>query len=427
MSPLHLFQAFGVELEYMVVNKTSLAVCPIVDLVLKEAAKLPGAVVEAEGDPEFPNQVELGDIAWSNELTLHVLELKTTAPAAKLEGLDQTFAAHIRRINQMLDERGCMLLPGGMHPTMDPFKEMKLWPHDYSPVYNTFNKIFDCRGHGWANLQAVHLNLPFHGDTDPEDEFGRLHAAVRILLPILPALAASTPVMDGGATGVLDNRLEVYRTNSRRIPAAAGMVVPEPVYTRANYDRVILQEIYRQYAPHDPEGVMRYEWANSRGAIARFMRDTIEVRVLDVQECAAADVAICAGVTAVLRAITEGGLGNLAELRAWPVEPLHEILLSVIRDADQAAVITDSAYLEALGFKGHSCTANELWRHLLSLTLERSPAWPTWRVPLSTILDEGPLARRLLKALGSAPTREHITATYRRLTDCLQANVQFMP
>jgi carboxylate-amine ligase len=418
--PIHLFQAFGVELEYMVVDRATLRVCPVVDQVLKAAAALPGAVVEADGDPEFPNQVELGDIAWSNELTLHVLELKTTAPAARLEGLDGVFASHVRRINELLAARGCMLLPGGMHPTMDPYAEMKLWPHDYSPVYNTFNKIFDCRGHGWANLQAVHLNLPFHGDASPADEFGRLHAAIRILLPILPALAASTPVMDGRITGVLDNRLEVYRTNSRAIPAAAGMVIPEPVYTKSDYEHVILEEIYRQYAPHDPEGTMRYEWANSRGAIARFMRDTIEVRVLDVQECPAADLAICAAITAVLRAICDGKLGDLGELRGWPVQPLHAILLSVIRDGEQA-VIRDAAYLKALGVGGTSATANDVWRSLIERTMPMSP----WEAAIRTILDRGPLARRLLGALGPAPSRDAITATYRRLADCLHDNRLF--
>jgi len=47
---------------------------------------------------------------------------------------------------------------------MDPNREMVIWPHDYSVVYEAFNRIFDCRGHGWANLQAVHLNLPFADD-----------------------------------------------------------------------------------------------------------------------------------------------------------------------------------------------------------------------------------------------------------------------
>jgi hypothetical protein len=90
-------------------------------------------------------------------------------------------------------------------------------------VYEAFDRIFDCRGHGWANLQSAHLNLPF---SDAE-EFGRLHAAIRLLLPILPALAASSPVMDGRLTGRVDSRLDVYRHNARRVPQVSGRVVPE--------------------------------------------------------------------------------------------------------------------------------------------------------------------------------------------------------
>jgi carboxylate-amine ligase len=423
---IHLFQAFGVELEYMVVDRDTLKVRPVVDKVLQEAGKFPGAEVETEGNPDYPNEVVFPDISWSNELTLHVLELKTSEPAKKLEGLDQAFHAHIQRINRMLADMDCMLLPGGMHPTMDPYREMVLWPHDYSEVYSIFNKIFDCRGHGWANLQANHLNLPFTGDTTSEDEFGRLHAAIRFLLPILPALSASTPIMDGRITGVMDNRLEVYRTNSRAIPAAAGKVIPEPAYTRADYERAVLEPIYQQYAPHDPEGTMRYEWANSRGAIARFMRNTIEVRVLDVQECPAMDVAICAGITSVLRAVVEGRLGDLPALRKWQVEPLHAILLDVIRDADQA-VITDSAYLRAWGISGDKVTAGEVWSHLVQQTIAKEPSYPTFKPRLDTLLTKGPLARRLLKAVGEDTSRRQITDVYRQLSDCLFANTPFVP
>ncbi|HYE62487.1 MAG TPA: glutamate-cysteine ligase family protein [Phycisphaerales bacterium] len=425
MPSIHLFEAFGVELEYMVVDRDTLKVRPVVDKLLQEAGKLPGADVEAEGNPDYPNQVEFEDVAWSNELTLHVLELKTTSPAKRLEGLDQQFHRHVTRINQMLADMNCMLLPGGMHPTMDPYKEMVLWPHDYSEVYSIFNWIFDCRGHGWANLQAAHLNLPFDGDDAPDSEFGRLHAAIRFLLPILPALSASTPVMDARVTGVLDNRLEVYRTNSRAIPAAAAMVIPEPVFTRGDYERVILEEIYRQYAPHDPEGTMRYEWANSRGAIARFMRNTIEIRVLDVQECPAMDVAICAAITSVLQAIVDGRLGDLRELRTWEVQPLHAILLEVIRGADEA-VIADSRYLAALGMSEAKATAKEVWSHLVSQTIAREAGYPQFKPQLDVLLSQGPLARRLLRACGPSPDRRKITDTYRQLADCLHANVPFM-
>ena len=52
--------------------------------------------------------------------------------------------------------------------------------------------------------------------------------------------------------------------------------------------------MYDDIAPLDPDAVLQHEWLNARGAIARFDRNTIELRVLDVQECPRADLAICA-------------------------------------------------------------------------------------------------------------------------------------
>jgi hypothetical protein len=421
----HLFQAFGVELEYMVVDRDSLAVRPVVDALLRDLASLPGAAVESAESEGWPDEVSLGPVTVGNELCAHVLELKVTEPAPSLDRLDDAFAASIARLTPVLDRHGVGLLPSGMHPLMNPDREMRLWPHGNSEVYAAFNRIFDCRGHGWANLQACHLNLPFAGADDPEGEFARLHAAVRVLLPLMPALAASTPFMEGRATGMLDNRLEVYRTNSRRIPQAAGLVIPERAYTRADYQRVILDEIYHAYAPHDPAGVLRHEWANSRGAIARFGRSTIEVRVLDVQECPRADLAVVSAVSEVIRALAERRLGNLAALKAWAVEPLHAILLDVIRHADHAS-ISLAPYVRDLGYAGPlPAPAPQVWIGLVDRALQgRRPAWYD---DFRLITDRGCLARRILHAAGSSPTPESITAVYRRLARCLASNTFFTP
>lgn len=80
---------------------------------------------------------------------------------------------------------------------MDPATESRFWPHGDAIVYRTYDRIFGCRSHGWANIQCMHLNLPFAGD----EEFARLHAAARLLLPILPALAANSPAAAGGGCG----------------------------------------------------------------------------------------------------------------------------------------------------------------------------------------------------------------------------------
>ena len=400
VSRLGLFAGYGIELEYMLVDAGSLSVLPVADQVLQAIAG------------ETVSEVAVGKLCWSNELVLHVIELKTNGPSTSLSGLAPVFHEHLQRINALLEPLGGRLMPGAMHPWMDPFRETWLWPHDNSPIYETYNRIFGCRGHGWANLQSVHLNLPFNGD----EEFARLHAAVRLLLPILPALAASSPVMDGKVTGLLDNRLEVYRLNQQRIPSVTGRVIPEPIFTRADYEAKILRAIYRDIAPHDPEGILQEEWLNSRGAIARFERDTIEVRLLDVQECPAADLAIAALIVAVLKALTAESWGSLAEQQLWEIAPLEAILLAAIRDGDEA-LIDDRRYLTAFGFPGERATAGELWRSLAQRLLP--PKEEEFREPLAVILRQGPLARRLLKALGVAPSAGRIREVYGELCTCL--------
>jgi len=409
--PLHLFEAFGVEIEYMIVDADTLDVRAITDRVLAAVAG------------EITSDVEVGAITWSNELAVHVIELKTTEPARSLAPLPAEFNDSVRRINAVLEPLGCRLLPSAMHPWMDPHREMVLWPHDFSVVYEAFNRIFDCRGHGWANLQAVHLNLPFADDA----EFARLHAAIRVVLPILPALAASSPIVDGRPSGLLDTRLDVYRHNARRIPSATGRVIPEPVFSAADYRSVILDPLYAEIAPHDPEGILQEEWLNSRGAIARFERNTIEVRVLDVQECPQADVAICALVADVLEGLAGGRWGDPTLLEAWETAPLAELLLATIRDADQT-VIRDADYLRVFGVAGRGpLSAADLWRHIAqAVGTSGRAADPSVRPAVETILERGPLARRILAAAGSAPPRDRIAAVYRELCECLAAGRMFV-
>ena len=404
---LQLFEALGVELEYMIVAADTLDVRPITDRVMHDVAG------------EYVGEWEQGTISWSNELALHVIELKTTDPAPSPAGLAAAFQDNVRQINDLLAPHGARLMPTAMHPWMDPEREMRLWPHDYSPVYQTFDRIFDCRGHGWANLQSAHLNLPFAGD----EQFGRLHAAIRLLLPLIPALAASSPVVDGVPTGMVDTRLEVYRGNARRVPSVAGLVVPEPCYTRTAYEREILGRIYADLSPHDPEGILRFEWANARGAIARFDRGTIEIRVVDVQECPAADLAIVQAQMSVLRALVAEQFAPYQRQQTVDTRELHHLLLATAQTGEQT-VIDSPEYLAVWGLD-RPITAGELWRHLLESTAANRRLEPQAAAALQTIIDEGPLARRILRAVGAHPSRDALREVYGRLCDCLAQGQMF--
>jgi len=408
-NPLHLFDAFGVELEYMIVDNNSLDVRPITDQLMHAECG------------NIQSDTERGEISWSNELALHAVELKTSVPATKLTGLAEQFQNNVTVVNNHLQQLNGMLLPSAMHPWMDPFQEMQLWPHDCSDIYTAFDRIFDCRGHGWANLQSVHLNLPFCGD----EEFGRLHAAVRLVLPLLPGLAASSPIMDGKISGQLDSRLEVYRNNSRRIPEVAGRVIPEQAYTRAEYDAQIFQPLYAAIAPLDPDGLLQDEFLNARGAIARFGRGSIEIRVIDIQECPAADLAVLQATVAVLRALVDETFCTLAAQQEVSVERLHAVLLDAIQSGEEA-IVTDSAYLKLFGMTANSSTVADVWRHLAD---KAQPETDTLTgSALDTILTHGPLGRRILRRM-KAVDEQHFAAglrnVYRELTECLSSGTSF--
>ena len=258
------------------------------------------------------------------------------------------------------------------------------------------------------------------------------------MLPILPALAASSPVRDGAPSAALDGRLEVYRTNSCRVPSVTGRVIPEPVFSRAGYERDILQRIYRDIAPLDPEGILQHEWLNARGAIARFCRNTIEIRVLDVQECPAADLAIMTLVVALLKALVAERWRPLAWQQRWSAEALEPIFLASVARGDEA-VIDDPIYLSAFGIEpadsesgaapaSAPITAGDLWRRLDGQLLPPTdPAAPSWRAPLDVILTQGPLARRILRALAGDFSRPALQRVWSALADCLARGESFRP
>jgi gamma-glutamyl:cysteine ligase YbdK (ATP-grasp superfamily) len=264
------------------------------------------------------------------------------------------------------------------------------------------------------------LNLPFGDD----EEFGRLHAAIRLVLPLLPALAASSPVVGGVPADNLDARMAFYRNNARRIPEVAGRIVPEPVFSPADYHEKLLQPLYRAIAPHDPQGILQHEWLNARGTIARFDRGAFEIRVLDIQECPAADLAVAALVVAALQGLVDQRWCSYAEQQRWEVDPLADLLEATIRDGEEAE-ITSGDYLAAFGCPlPVPCRAGDLWRHLYNAALPAA-GQEIFGGPLRTIVREGTLSRRMLRALGPAPDRSRIAAVYRTLCGCLAAGRMF--
>lgn len=400
-----MFEVTGIELEYMVVRSSDLKVDPIVDKLLTKK------------NGSLTSDVENGKLEWSNELVAHVVELKTNGPTADLENLDSLFAENIREINDLLQEFGAELLPTASHPLMDPKTELKLWEHHYNRIYALYNRIFDCHGHGWSNVQSMHINLPFSNDA----EFEKLHAAIRLLLPLIPGLCASSPIFEGKATGFKDSRMQVYKNNQKEIPEMTGKVIPERVFSRKEYTSQIFEPINKAIRPYDTEKILDQHFLNSRGAIARFDRGAIEIRVIDIQECPKADIAIAVLIIESLKLLVSEELISLEDQKTWHEDSLFAILDEVNRDAEDTKIV-NSTFLDVFDLEKEA-TVQDIWKKLYQKV--KSGISRDHIESIEFILEHGSLSTRILKAVKNDFSEENIISVYRRLGRCLANNEFF--
>lgn len=403
----HLFEVYGIELEYMLVNTNSFKVAPIVDVLLTKK------------NGKITSDIENGSIAWSNELVGHVVEIKTNGPTNDLNNLAEAFHQNIIEINDLLKPLNTKLLPTASHPTMNPLKDTQLWKHSYSEVYELYNRIFDCKGHGWSNVQSTHINLPFYDDK----EFEKLHAAIRIILPLIPGLCASSPILDGKITGFKDTRLEYYKTNQKEIPEMTGLVIPERVFTKADYYATIFEPIKQVIKKYDTNNILDHHFLNSRGAIARFDRNAIEIRLVDIQECPKADIAICALIIEVLKLLANEDTTSLKKQKKWLKQDLFSILNAVIKDGE-AYNISNLDYLELFGIKEASNVKN-VWQQLYILVKDNISK--DYQNALEVIFNHGTLSTRIVNALNHDVSVKNIELVYKQLATCLEENKMFIP
>jgi gamma-glutamyl:cysteine ligase YbdK (ATP-grasp superfamily) len=321
------------------------------------------------------------------------------------------------KINRYLKGQNACLLPTAMHPFMQPLKETKLWPHGSGEIYSAYDRIFSCQGHGWSNLQSVHINFPW----DNEEEFKRLHAAIRVVLPIIPAIAASSPIFGEQFGPVPDNRLSFYHQNQAKIPSIAGKIIPEAIFTLKGYQEM-LAGIYRDIAPFDPEGILQHPWLNSRGAIVKFDLKAIEIRLVDIQECPLMDFTIASLVIELVKLMANEKWVPLDTLMEQKTENLAKIYHA--QNNWNSPKINDSDYLALFSLQATEMDTAELWRHLLS---EITPALhPEFAVAAEIILNKGNLSQRIKSSLPQKPSREQIHKLYQKLCEHLENDTPFL-
>jgi glutathione synthase/RimK-type ligase-like ATP-grasp enzyme/gamma-glutamyl:cysteine ligase YbdK (ATP-grasp superfamily) len=403
-----LFEVAGIELEYPTVN-AQLDVVPLVEQAFR--------LLAGRGTSD----VELGPIAFSNEFADHVFEIKTVEPVRALPDAEAALHEGIERFAAALrDEYDARLMPTAMHPWFDPV-DGRLWTRSGLRVYTTYARLFDVRTHGWMNVQASHVNLPF-GD---ERETMAMLAASSLLIPYLPAVAASSPIHDGVLQEHLDARLTWLSVLQARVPESCGAVVPEFVASFADYRKRILQPMYAALDRLPHAGAIRHEFFNARGAILRFRRRALEIRVLDTQECVKMDVAIAAFVRAALRDITRALLAG--DITLPPHEQLVADFQACIRDGARARVIAPHFAIER-GDDGRG-DARSVLRHVLEGAHRAArDDEQDYLALVADVIEAGPLAEQIRARLQphagkrDAAFRNEVRTVYSELIECLETN-----
>ena len=402
------FEVAGMELEYPTVDR-DLNVVSLVEPAFR--------VLAGRGTSD----VDLGAVGFSNEIADHVFEIKTQAPMRSLADAEAALVEGIQRFSAVLHaEFGARLLPTGMHPWFDP-RRGRLWTRSGLRVYTTYARLFDVRTHGWMNVHAAHLNLPFGREVDAM----AMHTAAALLIPYLPALAASSPMYDGELQPAVDGRLAWILEHQARIPESCGEIVPEYVEGFGDYRRRILAPMYRALDRLPDTGAIRHEFFNTRGAILRFARRAMEVRVLDTQECVRMDVAVAVFVRSALRHLSRCVAKARVEL------PEHAVLVedfrACIRDGSAARV--RAPHLEVERDADGTAEARAVLRHLLAGAQRAARRDEADLLELAgRMIEAGTLSERIRAELAPVADADDETFTeaarriYIELIDCLEAN-----
>src|SRR5690606_5123727 len=202
-----------------------------------------------------------------------------------------------------------------------------------------------------------------------------------------------------------------------------GKVIPEQVFTKTDYYERIFKPINEAIKHYDTENILDHHFLNSRGAIARFDRNAIEIRVIDLQECPKADVAIAVFIIEVLKLLVSEELISLQDQMSWHEDELFNIFNKVIVDAEETRI--ENAHFLNIFDLQTPCRVGNIWKKVYHLVKDEISE--KHREPIEIILENGSLSTRILKALDSDLSADNINIVYSKLGTCLSHNTLFIP
>ncbi|MCX6669953.1 MAG: glutamate-cysteine ligase family protein [Methanothrix sp.] len=347
----------GTEHEYSI-NDRSFRPLPISDRIIEQ---LSGAV---------EHEVAFAGILVSKELQKHALELIPARPGT-LNFLEENLYRGLIELYRATNYKH-RFLGLGMHPLLT-LDQTACWDDDEQEYYQAYDRLFNIRQHGWLNIQALQINIPYKS----KEELISMFNKIRALMPYLVAVSASSPIVEGKLTSYLDNRLVYYRENQRNIPEICHGILPEKLESVDDYVQ-INRRIYSQLKERDA-GILCREWVNSRGVIVRFTRKCLEVKAIDEQECLRSDMAIAAFLLALLRSdlyleVGEDELRSLLEkAMKYGVAGLGPELEKLYSVAQKSATEEEKRYLPVVAKRIEQGSLAEIMAQKLRETGEIVP------------------------------------------------------
>lgn len=142
----------------------------------------------------------------------------------------------------------------------------------------------------------------------------------------------------------------------------------------------------------------------------------IEIRLIDAQECSAADLAVACAVSGLVRGLVNETWSDTQTQRSVPSAPLVAQLVDAIQSGPESQLICQPiAACFGQSGAGHK-TLGDLARAIIPPTFEG----PSELEPaLQVILEDGVLSQRILRRLGPDFDRDKLRGVYRELANCL--------
>jgi hypothetical protein len=130
--------------------------------------------------------------------------------------------------------------------------------------------------------------------------------------------------------------------------------------------------------------------------------------------------------SAIIRGLCEERWASRFEQQSFDVDRLDRILRRAVAHGSRAH-IDDGAYARALGLdRARQLDARALCSELCERLSGEGLLDAQWSAPLEVIRSKGTLAERLVWELGQEPDRAALTASYRKLGECLLDNRPFL-